>query len=119
MSASDEHQTRTNNYFGVQTHGLHGGGVVGIGAVAHGLPTATTTTAKRAVAVGIVHHRSLVAHYRKRIVGGGEGGEEGGGGDEEDMAMTRGFLNYPQACMIRVRDATNTPTRKTGPLARL
>ena len=50
-----------------------------------GLSTATETTAKRAVAVGIVHRWGLVVHYRKcgvvRIVSGGEGvreeGEEG------------------------------------------
>jgi len=50
---------------GVQTNGLHGGGVVGIGAVAQGLSTATKTTAERTVAISIVHHRSLVVHYRK------------------------------------------------------
>jgi len=54
---------------GVQTDGLHGGGVVGIGAVAHGLSTATKTTTEttteRTVAIRIVHHWSLVVHYRK------------------------------------------------------
>jgi hypothetical protein len=48
--------------FGMQTNGLHGGGVVGIGTVAQGLPTATET-AKRTVTVLV--HRSLVGHYRK------------------------------------------------------
>lgn len=64
-SASGKKQTRTNTHVGVQTNGLHGGGIVGIGAVAQGLPTAAKTTTERAVAVRIVHHRSLVTHYRK------------------------------------------------------
>jgi len=53
--------------FGVQTNGLHGGGIVWVGTVAgaEGLPTATKTTAERAVAVRIVLHRRMVAHYRK------------------------------------------------------
>ena len=55
----------TSTYVGVQTNGLHGGGIVGIRAVAQGLPTTTEATTERTVAVGIVHHRSLVVHYRK------------------------------------------------------
>jgi len=51
--------------FGMQTNGLHGGGIVWVGAVAKGLPTATETTAERAVAVRIEHHRGRVAHCRK------------------------------------------------------
>jgi len=42
--------------FGVQTNGLHGSGVVGIGTVAERLPTATEATTEGAVTVRIVHH---------------------------------------------------------------
>lgn len=65
----------TGTYFGVQTDGLHGGRVVGIGAVTEGLSTAAKA-AERAVVVGVVHHWVLVAHYREggvvRIVSGEE-----------------------------------------------
>ena len=64
----------------MQTDGLHGGGIVGIGAVAEGLPTTTEATTEGTVAVRIVHHWSRVGHYCKIIVSGGEGREEG----EED-----------------------------------
>jgi len=66
LSASGKCQTRRSTYFGMQTNGLHGGGVVGIGTVAsaQGLPAATKTTAERTVTVCIVHHWSLVVHCR-------------------------------------------------------
>jgi hypothetical protein len=56
--------------FGVQTNGLHGSGVVGVGAVAQGLSTAAETTTERTVVVWFVHHWSLIGHYRQRIVRG-------------------------------------------------
>jgi hypothetical protein len=95
------HVSRGLVHVGMQTNGLHRGGVVGISAnaVVEGLPTATETTAKRTVAVGIVHRWGLVAHYREdgvvRIVSGGEGVSEGGrkGGDEGVGKMTNPFLN--------------------------
>lgn len=64
LSASVTHKLRRCTYVGVQTNGLHGGGIVWVGAVAEGLPTATKTTAERAVAMRIVH-RARVAHCRK------------------------------------------------------
>ena len=64
----------------MQANRVHGGRVVWVDAVAEGLPAATETTAERAVAVGVVHHWSLVVHYRRggvvRIVSGGEGARE-------------------------------------------
>jgi len=80
-SASAERQARTSTYFGVQTNGLHGGGIIWIGAVVEGLPTATEATTEGAVAVRVVH-LSRVGRYREIIVSGGggrEGGEEDGG----------------------------------------
>jgi len=65
VSASGKYQAKGGAYFGVQTNGLHGGRVVGIGAVTHGLSTATKTTAERTVAIRVVHHWSLVGHCRK------------------------------------------------------
>jgi len=50
---------------GVQTNGLHGGRIVGIGTVAEGLPTAAKA-AERAVGVGIVHW-GMVGHCRKDV----------------------------------------------------
>lgn len=47
---------------GVQTNRLHWSGVVGIDTVAEGLPTTAKAAAERAVAVGVVHHWSLVVH---------------------------------------------------------
>jgi len=42
--------------FGVQPNGLHGGGIIGIGAMAEGLPATTEATTEGAVVVRIVHH---------------------------------------------------------------
>ena len=88
-----------DTYFGVQANWLHGSGIVGIGTdtVAEGLPTATKA-AERAVAVGIVHHWSLVVHYHEsgvvRIVSGGEGvREKREEGDEGSERMTDPLLN--------------------------
>ena len=69
----------------MQTNGLHGGGIIGIGAVVEGLPTATEATTEGTVAVRIVHHWSLVGHYREIIVSGVEGREGGEGGEEEEV----------------------------------
>lgn len=65
VSAQGKYQGRRGAYFGVQTNGWHGGRVVGIGAVTHGLSTATKTTAERTVAIRVVHRWSLVGHCRK------------------------------------------------------
>ena len=79
-STLGKYYARTSTYIGVQTDGLHGGRVVRVNTVAEGLPAATKTTTEGAVAVGVVHHWSLVVHNGKggvvRIVSGGEGVRE-------------------------------------------
>ena len=69
LLASGKYQAVRSTYVGVQTNGLHGGGVVGIGARgvarAHGLSTATKTTTERTVAIRVVHQRGLVGHCSK------------------------------------------------------